>query len=93
MQMGSRVIEVSGRLDREVIARLQQQLTELPGDAEVVLDVRRCEIPQDTVLAALGRALPQGGHGVRVLGLNSHQHRLLQYLGFLAAEPPRQALA
>jgi hypothetical protein len=74
-QAGSLVIRMDGAFDIDSVQVIRSRISDLPGDAEVYVDLSRVREFHDRAVLAATRAR------VSVRGLRQHQYRMLRYLG------------
>jgi anti-anti-sigma regulatory factor len=77
----SLVIRMDGAFDIESVQAIQSRLADLPGDAEVYVDLSRVRDFHDRAVAMLADVLAAARARVSVRGLRQHQYRMLRYLG------------
>jgi anti-anti-sigma regulatory factor len=82
------VIECGGTFDIQAAQEVARRLAGAPH-FEVYLDLSRVREFQDFGLAVLAQSLTGRSPRVRILGLRTHQVRLLRYLGVDVAGPER----
>jgi hypothetical protein len=81
VQSGSLVIRMDGAFDVESVRAIQSRIADLPGDAEVYVDLFRVRVFHDRAVAMLADVLAAARARVSVRGLRQHQYRMLRYLG------------
>jgi anti-anti-sigma regulatory factor len=81
VQSGSVVIRMDGAFDVESVQAIQSRIADLPGDAEVYVDLSRVRDFHDRAVAMLADVLSAARARVSVRGLRQHQYRMLRYLG------------
>jgi len=81
VQSESLVIRMDGAFDIESVQAIQRRLADLPGDAEVYVDLSRVRDFHDRAVAMLADVLASARARVSVRGLRQHQYRMLRYLG------------
>ena len=84
---GGVVLRLSGTLDVEAAHVLKNVLGELDRTAHVAVDFSQVREFHDLSVSVLARALSQ--RPVQLLGLRTHQARMLEYFGIPAGEPKR----
>lgn len=77
----SLVIRMDGAFDIESVQAIQSRIADLPGDAEVYVDLSRVRDFHDRAVAMLADVLASARARVSVRGLRQHQYRMLRYLG------------
>jgi len=77
----SLVIRMDGVFDIEAVQAIQSRIADLPGDAEVYVDLSRVRDFHDRAVATLADVLAAAQARVSVRGLRQHQYRMLRYLG------------
>jgi len=75
------VIRMDGSFDIESVQVIQSQIADLPGGAEVYVDLSRVRDFHDRAVATLADVLAAARARVSVRGLRQHQYRMLRYLG------------
>ena len=75
------VIRMDGSFDIESVQVIQSQIADLPGGAEVYVDLSRVRDFHDRAVAMLADVLAAARARVSVRGLRQHQYRMLRYLG------------
>lgn len=78
---GETVVQVSGAFDAVAASRLAAWLSDVPSADAVVVDLTHARPCEDSGLARLARAL-EPRSDVVLRGLNRHQARMLEYLGW-----------
>jgi anti-anti-sigma regulatory factor len=81
VESGSLVIRMDGAFDIESVQAIRSRIADLPGGAEVYLDLSRVREFHDRAVAALADVLAATRAHVSVRGLRQHQYRMLRYLG------------
>jgi hypothetical protein len=84
---GPLVIWMDGTFDAPAAREVAQALARADARLEVRIDLTRVGEFHDIGVAILAQALARRPQRVEVLGLRSHQLRLLRYLGFVAPSP------
>ncbi len=84
-QGGSLVIRMDGAFDIESVRSIETSVADLPGDAEVYVDLSRVREFHDRAVARLADVLSRTQARVSVRGLRQHQYRMLRYLGVTAS--------
>ena len=80
-QGGSLVIRMDGAFDIDSVRTIETRVVDLPGDAEVYVDLSRVREFHDRAVARLAEVLARTRARVSVRGLRQHQYRMLRYLG------------
>jgi anti-anti-sigma regulatory factor len=75
------VIRMDGSFDIESVQVIQSQIADLPGGAEVYVDLSRVRDFHDRAVAMLADVLAATRARISVRGLRQHQYRMLRYLG------------
>jgi len=81
VQSESVVIRMDGAFDLESVQVIQRRIADLPGDAEVYVDLSRVRDFHDRAVAMLADVLAATRARISVRGLRQHQYRMLRYLG------------
>jgi len=74
-------IRMDGAFDIESVQVIQSRIADLPGGAEVYVDLSRVREFHDRAVAMLADVLAATRAQVSVRGLRQHQYRMLRYLG------------
>jgi anti-anti-sigma regulatory factor len=82
-QVGSLVIRMDGAFDIESVQAIQSRIADLPGGAEVYVDLSRVREFHDRAVAMLADVLAATRARISVRGLRQHQYRMLRYLGVM----------
>lgn len=77
----SLVIRMDGAFDIGSVQVIQSRIADLPGEAEVYVDLSRVRDFHDRAVAMLADVLAATRARVSVRGLRQHQYRMLRYLG------------
>ena len=77
----SLVIRMDGAFDIESVQVIRSRIADLPGEAEVYVDLSRVRDFHDRAVAMLADVLAATRARVSVRGLRQHQYRMLRYLG------------
>ena len=77
----SLVIRMDGAFDIDSVNTIRSRIEDLPGDAEVYVDLSRVREFHDRAVAMLADVLAVARARVSVRGLRQHQYRMLRYLG------------
>jgi len=80
-QSGCLVIRMDGAFDIDSVQVIQERVADLPGGAEVYVDLSRVREFHDRAVAMLADVLSATRARVSVRGLRTHQYRMLRYLG------------
>jgi hypothetical protein len=72
---------MDGAFDIESVQAIESRIADLPGDAEVYVDLSRVRVFHDRAVATLADVLAAARARVSVRGLRQHQYRMLRYLG------------
>jgi anti-anti-sigma regulatory factor len=81
VQSETLVIRMDGAFDIESVQVIQSQIADLPGGAEVYVDLSRVRDFHDRAVAMLADVLAATRARISVRGLRQHQYRMLRYLG------------
>jgi len=84
-QSGCLVIRMDGAFDIDSVQVIQQRIADLPGGAEVYVDLSRVREFHDRAVAMLADVLAATRAHISVRGLRQHQYRMLRYLGVTPA--------
>ena len=77
----SLVIRMDGAFDIGSVQVIQSRIADLPGEAEVYVDLSRVRDFHDRAVAMLADVLAATRARISVRGLRQHQYRMLRYLG------------
>ena len=83
VQPASLVIRMDGAFDIDSVQAIRSRIEELPGEAEVYVDLSRVREFHDRAVAMLADVLSVARARVSVRGLRQHQYRMLRYLGVM----------
>jgi ABC-type transporter Mla MlaB component len=85
VQRGSLVIRMDGAFDIDSVQSIRSRIENLPGDAEVYVDLSRVREFHDRAVALLAEVISLAAARISVRGLRQHQYRMLRYLGVAPA--------
>jgi hypothetical protein len=83
VQQGSLVIRMDGVFDIDSVQAIRSRIEDLPGDAEVYVDLSRVREFHDRAVALLADVIAAAAARISVRGLRTHQYRMLRYLGVM----------